>query len=324
MEMRSLGGTGLQIAPVVLGGNVFGWTADERTSFEVLDAFVDLGFNAIDTADAYSIWVPGNAGGESESIIGKWLAADPGKRDKVAIFTKVGSDLKQPGRKGLSARWIAQAVEESLRRLRVDRIDLYFSHWPDPDTPQEETLGAYDELLKAGKVRSIGASNLDARQLGEALGVARSENLPRYEVLQPEYNLYDRAGFDGPLSELCIREGLGVVTYFSLASGFLTGKYRSRDDLGQSQRGEDVAKYLDTRGLRILAALDEVSAAHGATPAEVALAWLMQRPGVTAPIASATSRAHVESFARAAALVLTEDDMSRLNEAGDQPPRAAS
>ena len=317
MEMRSLGSTGLRIGPVVLGGNVFGWTADERTSFEVLDAFVDHGFNAIDTADAYSIWVPGHKGGESETIIGNWLAADRSRRDKVVIFTKVGSDLKEPGKKGLSARWIAEAVEGSLRRLRVDCIDLYFSHWPDPETPYEETLAAYDKLLKAGKVRAIGASNLDAAQLAEALAVADAKGLPRYQVLQPEYNLYDRAGFEGPLAELCMREGLGVVTYFSLASGFLTGKYRSKNDLGQSPRGEDVAKYLDARGMKILAALDEVSARHGAKPAEVALAWLMARPGVTAPIASATSRAHVESFARAAALKLTPEDMEELTAAGD-------
>jgi aryl-alcohol dehydrogenase-like predicted oxidoreductase len=312
MDKRSLGRTDIEIAPLVLGGNVFGWTIDERRSFEVLDAFVDHGFDAIDTADTYSIWAPGNKGGESETIIGNWLAANPGKRDKVVIFTKVGSDWKQPGKKGLSARWIAQAVEDSLRRLKVERIDLYFSHWPDPETPYEETLGAYEKLLKAGKLRSIGASNLDATQLGEALAVAKANHLPRYEVLQPEYNLYDRAGFDGALRDLCVREGLGVVTYYSLASGFLTGKYRSKADLGQSARGEGVAGYLDARGMGILAALDEVSARLGATPAEVALAWLMARPGVTAPIASATSRAHIESFARAAGLKLTADDMTLL------------
>jgi len=317
MEMRSLGRTGLKVAPVVFGGNVLGWTADERRSFEVLDAFVDHGFNAIDTADVYSAWAPGNTGGESETIIGNWLAANPGKRDKVVIFTKVGSDLKEPGKKGLSARWIPGAVEDSLRRLRTDRIDLYFSHWPDPETPYEETLGAYDKLLKAGKVRYVGASNLDAGQLGEALAVAKTKSLPRYEVLQPEYNLYARAGFEGALADLCVREGLGVVTYYSLASGFLTGKYRSKDDFGKSPRGEDMDKYLDARGRAILAALDEVSARHGAKPAEVALAWLMARPGVTAPIASATARVHVDSFARAAALRLSADDMARLTTAGD-------
>ncbi len=317
MELRPLGRTGLVIAPLVLGGNVFGWTADARRSFELLDAFVDRGFNAIDTADSYSTWVPGHTGGESETIIGDWLAANPAKREKVVIMTKVGSDLGAPGRKGLSARWIAEAVEDSLRRLRTDRIDLYFSHWPDPDVPYAETLGAYDRLLKAGKVRSIGASNLDAAQLGAALGVAKAKNLPRYAVLQPEYNLHARAGFEGALCDLCVREGLGVVTYFSLASGFLTGKYRSEADFGQSERGEDVAKYLDARGLAILAALDAVSARHDAKPAEVALAWLMARPGVTAPIASATSLAHVESFARASDLTLSGDDMARLDAAGD-------
>ncbi len=312
MDKRSLGRSGLEIAPLVLGGNVFGWTADERRSFEVLDAFIDHGFNAIDTADTYSIWAPGNKGGESETIIGNWLAANPAKRDKVVIFTKVGSDWQQPGKKGLSARWIAQAVEDSLRRLRVERIDLYFSHWPDPETSYEETLGAFEKLLKAGKLRSIGASNLDAKQLGEALAVATAKGLPRYEVLQPEYNLYDRAAFEGTLQDLCVREGLGVVTYYSLASGFLSGKYRSRADLAQSPRGEGVAEYLDARGMAVLAALDEVSARHGAKPAEVALAWAMARPGVTAPIASATSRDHVESFARAASLKLTADDMALL------------
>lgn len=312
MDKRTLGRTDLEIAPLVLGGNVFGWTLDERGSFEVLDAFVDHGFNAVDTADSYSTWVSGNKGGESETIIGRWLAANPGKRDKVVVFTKVGSDMGEPGKKGLSARWIAQAVEDSLRRLRTDRIDLYFSHWPDADTPQAETLAAYDKLLKAGKVRAIGASNLDATQLADALAIAKSKGLPRYELLQPEYNLYDRAGFEGPLQDLCMREGLGVVTYFSLASGFLTGKYRSKDDFGKSPRGEDMDKYLDARGLRILAALDEVSGRYGAKPAEVALAWLMARPGVTAPIASATTSAHVDSFARAAGLKLFADDMVAL------------
>jgi aryl-alcohol dehydrogenase-like predicted oxidoreductase len=317
MEMRSLGRSGLAIGPIVLGGNVFGWTADERRSFEILDAFVDHGFNAIDTADVYSAWAPGNKGGESETIIGRWLAANPAKREKVCLFTKVGSDLKEPGKKGLSARWIAQAAEDSLRRLKTDRIDLYFSHWPDPETPHEETLEAYARLLEAGKVRAIGASNYDAALLGSALAVARDKGLPRYEVLQPEYNLCDRAGFEGPLAELCQREEIGVVTYFSLASGFLTGKYRSKADLAQSPRGESVEKYLDGRGMKILAALDEVAARHGARPAEVALAWLMARPGVTAPIASATSRAHVESFARAAGLKLTSEDMAKLTGAGE-------
>lgn len=314
MQRRPLGQTGLAIAPLVFGGNVLGWTADEATSFALLDAFVDHGFNAIDTADVYSRWAPGNTGGESETVIGRWLRARPGMRERVTIFTKVGADMGGPGEKGLSERWILKAVEQSLRRLGTDRIDLYFAHWPDPETPQEETLGAFARLLAAGKVRAIGASNLDAAQLLAALDLA-GQGLPAYGVLQPEYNLYDRAGFEGALRDLCLARGLGVVTYFSLASGFLTGKYRSKADLGQSPRGEDVERYLDARGLRLLAALDAVAADHGATPAQVALAWLMGRPGVTAPIASATRLAHVESFARAAALRLTDADRARLEAA---------
>lgn len=312
MQLRPLGATGLQIAPIVFGGNVFGWTIDQATSFSVLDAFVDHGFNAIDTADVYSRWARGNQGGESETIIGQWLKARPGMRDRVVLFTKVGADMGAPERKGLSERWIVQAVEDSLRRLQVDHIDLYFSHWPDPATGYAETLDAYARLLQDGKVRAIGASNLDADQLTDALAVARRAHLPAYQVLQPEYNLADRSRFEGPLRDLCLREGLGVVTYYSLASGFLTGKYRSAADLAQSVRGKGVAKYLDARGLRILQALDSVAAAHGAQPAEVALAWLIAREGVTAPIASATSVAQVQSFARAAALQLQADELAAL------------
>jgi aryl-alcohol dehydrogenase-like predicted oxidoreductase len=313
MEKRQLGKTGLSIAPVVFGANVFGWTIDEKTSFAILDAFVDHGFNAIDTADIYSAWAPGNKGGESETIIGNWLKARPGMRDKVLIFTKVGSDLGYPGPRKLSEEWIMHSVEGSLARLGIETIDLYFSHWPDPHTPHEETLGAYAKLMQAGKVRAIGASNFNAEQLGEALTVARAKDLPPYQVLQPEYNLYDRASYEGPLRDLCIKEGLGVVTYYSLASGFLTGKYRSKADLGQSARGEGITKYLNPRGEAILKALDEISARHGAQPAEVALAWLIAREGVTAPIASATKVAHVETFAKAAALKLTADDIALLN-----------
>ena len=312
MKRRALGQTGLSVAPLVLGGNVFGWTIDEKTSFSVLDAFVDHGFNAIDTADAYSTWVPGHKGGESETIIGKWLKARPGLRDKVVIFTKVGSDLGA-GKKGLSKKWILQAVEDSLRRLQIEQIDLYFSHWPDSETPYEETLGAYAKLLGAGKIKSIGASNLDADQLGAALKSSADTGLPSYQVLQPEYNLYDRASYDGALRDLCIEERLGVVTYFSLASGFLTGKYRSKADLNKSQRGEDNEKYLTKRGLNILKTLDEISSGHSAKLSEVALAWLMAREGVTAPIASATSVAHVESFAKATGLRLKEDEINELN-----------
>ncbi|MGO3517951.1 MAG: aldo/keto reductase [Acetobacter cibinongensis] len=315
MDFRQLGSTDLRIAPVVFGGNVFGWTIDEKTSFAILDAFIDHGFNAIDTADVYSRWCPGNEGGESETIIGNWLKANPSKRDQVLIFSKVGSDLGGTGQKGLSERWITEAIDGSLQRLRCERIDLYFSHWADPDTPYEETLRAYEKLLKAGKIRAIGASNLDAQQLGDALAVSQAHNLPRYDVLQPEYNLYDRSGFDGALKDLCLQNNLGVVTYYSLASGFLSGKYRSEKDLSQSARGDGIAKYLTERGLRILQALDHVAARHAAKPAEFALAWLIASRGVTAPIASATRRDHVASFAKAATLILTDEDKAELEHA---------
>ena len=314
MTRRALGNTGLAIVPLVFGGNVLGWTIDEKQSFAVLDAFIDHGFNAIDTADVYSHWAPGNKGGESETILGRWFKARPGIRDKVTLFTKVGSDLGQPGKKGLGAKWISQAIDESLTRLNTDMVDLYFSHRPDPDTPLEETLGVFQLLLETGKIQAVGASNLSAEQLAEALAVAEDKQLPRYQVLQPEYNLYDRYSFDGPLRDLCIKEGLGVVTYYSLASGFLSGKYRSKADLGKSKRGEGVVKYLDERGLAILKALDEVAADHNAKSAEVALAWLIHSEGVTAPIASATSVEQVESFAKALELSLSEEDMAFLNQ----------
>jgi aryl-alcohol dehydrogenase-like predicted oxidoreductase len=308
-----LGRTDLEIAPLVLGGNVFGWTADEKTSFDLLDRFVDGGLNTIDTADAYSRWVPGNKGGESETIIGKWMKAR-GNRDRVIVITKVGSDMGQ-GKKDLSAAHIERAVEASLRRLQTDVIDLYLSHWPDPTVPYEETLGAYQKLLAKGKVRHIGCSNLDAGQLRAALDVARLRDLPRYEVLQPEYNLYDRASYDGPLRDLCMAERLGVITYFSLAKGFLSGKYRGKADLGKSARGEDVGAYLNKRGMRILAALDAVAARHSARPAEVALAWVIARPGVTAPIASATTPEQMASLVRSASLGLTATDIEELDKA---------
>ena len=316
MENRALGNTGLKIAPIVFGGNVFGWTIDERTSFEVLDAFFDMGFNAIDTADCYSAWAPGNSGGESETIIGNWLKARPGRRNKVTIFTKVGSVNGGPEAHGLSEGWIMQAVERSLRRLGIEQIDLYFSHWPDPaGTPYAETLGAFDKLLKAGKLKAIGVSNVNAQQLADLLSVARENDLPTYQVLQPQYNIYDRASYDGALRDLCIAEGLGVVTYSSLASGFLSGKYRSKDDLNKSKRGGGIQKYLTPRGNSILKALDEVSSACNVKPAEVALAWLIARKGVTAPIASATSVDHVQSFARAASLKLAADELSAIDNA---------
>jgi aryl-alcohol dehydrogenase-like predicted oxidoreductase len=314
MEKRKLGRSGLEIAPLVFGGNVFGWTADEATSFAMLDRFIDAGLDAIDTADAYSRWVPGHQGGESETIIGKWLAADRSRRERVTLITKVGVDLG-PGRKGLSERRILAAVEDSLRRLQTDVIDLYLSHYPDPDTPIEETLGAYDKLLKAGKVRAIGCSNYDPGQLRAALDAARAAGLPRYEVLQPEYNLIDRAGFEGGLRELCINEGLGVITYYSLASGFLSGKYRGQQDLGKSARGSRVAPYLNARGMRILDALDRIAAAHAAKPAEVALAWLIAQRGVTAPIASATSVEQVQSLIRSVSLALSRQELELLDRA---------
>lgn len=314
MDRRLLGRTDLEIAPLVLGGNVFGWTADEKTSFDLLDRFVDGGLNAIDTANVYSRWAPGNKGGESETIIGKWMKAR-GNRDKVVVITKVGADMGQ-GKRDLSAGYIERAVEDSLKRLQTDSIDLYLSHWPDPTVPYEETLGAYQTLLAKGKVRHIGCSNLDTGQLRAALDVAKLRNLPRYEVLQPEYNLYDRASYDGPLRDLCVAEGLGVITYFSLAKGFLSGKYRSKADLGKSAaRGEDVEAYLNKRGMRILAALDAVAGRHAAKPAEVALAWIIARPGVTAPIASATTPEQMASLVRAASLGLTQADVEELDKA---------
>ncbi len=314
MRLRLLGNTSLDIAPLVLGTNVFGWTIDERTSFDLLDRFVDAGFNALDTADMYSNWVPGNRGGESETIIGNWLRANPGKRERVLILTKVGAELSD-GRKGLSSRHIIAAVEDSLRRLRTDVIDLYQSHYPDPDTPQEETLAAYEHLLSTGKVRAIGASNFNADQLEEALLIAAERGLPRYESLQPEYNLYDRHGFERELRALALREGIGVIPYYSLASGFLTGKYRSTDDLAHSRRGPFIGKYLDERGMRILAALERVAERHQAAVAEIALAWLLAQEAVTAPIASATSPHQLDSLIRATQLSLSADDLRTLDEA---------
>lgn len=313
MEKRRLGRTDLSIAPLVLGGNVFGWTVDEKGSFDLLDRFVAGGLNTIDTADSYSRWAAGNSGGESETIIGKWMKAR-GNRDRVVVVTKVGSDMGQ-GKRDLSAAYIEKAVEDSLRRLQTDVIDLYLSHWPDNSVPYEETLGAYERLLEQGKIRFAGASNLDASQLEASLRVASQRSLPRYEVLQPEYNLYDRASFDGPLRDLCMREGLGVITYFSLAKGFLSGKYRSESDIGKSPRGEGIGDYLNPRGFRVLAALDAVSARRSAKPAEVALAWVMAQPGVTAPIASATTPAQMDSLIRAASLELSGDDLAELGAA---------
>ena len=316
MDLRPLGRSGVRIAPLVFGGNVFGWIVDEPTAFRLLDRFVDSGLNATDTADVYSRWVPGNKGGESETIIGNWLKRPPARRDEIVLITKVGAAPGADG-KGLSAKSIAAGVEASLRRLQTDRIDLYLSHRPDAGTPIEETLGAYDALIRAGKVRAVGGSNSTAAGLREALATAASKELPRYEVEQPEYNLYERGRFEGPLRELCVAQGVGVIVYYSLASGFLSGKYRSKADLKGSARADGVEKYLNERGFRILEALDKVAKAHGAKPAEVALAWLIAREGVTAPIASATSLEQVDSLVRASQLELSAQEIASLTAASD-------
>jgi aryl-alcohol dehydrogenase-like predicted oxidoreductase len=313
MQMRHLGHTDLAIAPLVLGGNVFGWTADKKVSFAVLDRFDAAGLNAIDTADAYSTWVPGNQGGESEAIIGEWMKSR-GNRNRIIVITKVGSPMGK-GKEGLKARYIEEAVEASLRRLQTEVMDLYLAHWPDMATPIEETLGAFQRLIEKGKIRWCGASNLNVALLEAALGAAKARGLPRYEVLQPEYNLADRKEFESALAEFCERQDIGVITYSSLAKGFLSGKYRHEAHLAESARGGGVKAYLNPRGFRILDALDKVAAEHKAKPAEVALAWVMGRPGVTAPIASATSIEQVESLVRATTLKLTPADMAALDKA---------
>lgn len=317
MRKRTLGTSGIEIQPLVFGGNVFGWTADERTSFALLDRFVEHGLNAIDTADCYFAFAPGNVGGESETIIGNWLARAPGRRERVVIITKVGYAYG-PHPQSLAPQRIAAAIEGSLRRLRTDYVDVYMSHLPDPSTPMEDTLAAYDALVKAGKVRAIGASNFSAAQLREALATADARGLPRYAVLEPEYNLYARAGFESELRELCVRERVGVIPYFGLAAGFLTGKYRSREEAAGRSRERLVERYFDARGMRILAALDAVADAHGVAPAAVALAWLMHREGVTAPIASATSVEQFDVLARATTLSLSADELALLTRAGDE------
>ena len=311
MERRKLGESGLEIAPLVFGGNVFGWTADEATSFALLDAFVEAGFNCIDTADCYSHWVPGNKGGESEIIIGKWLRAR-GARSRVVIATKVGTEMG-PGMKGLSKGYVARAVEASLRRLQTDYIDLYQSHTDDETVPLDETLGAYARLVEQGKIRAIGASNYRGARLAEAIRISARQGWPRYQSLQPLYNLYDRAEYEKDLEPVCLAHQVGVITYFSLASGFLTGKYRSREDLTKSPRGARIGDRLNDRGFSILAALDQAAARHGATPAQVALAWLIARPGVTAPIASATSVAQLSELMQATRLTLDDEAIERLD-----------
>jgi len=313
MEKRALGKSGIDLPPLMFGGNVFGWTADEATSFRLLDALVAAGFNAIDTADVYSVWVKGHQGGESEIVIGNWLKRR-GKRDDVIIATKVGSVMGS-GDKGLSRAWIMQEVDASLQRLQTDFIDLYQSHRDDPDTPQEETAQAFADLVKQGKVRALGASNFTAARLKSALDVSRKNGLPRYESLQPHYNLVERPIYEAELEPLCQAEGLGVINYYALGAGFLTGKYRSEADLSKSTRGGGVKKYLNERGLGVLKALDDVAARHKATPAQVALAWLMARPSITAPIASATTLEQLQDILKAAALRLSAADMAQLNQA---------
>ena len=312
MQLRQLGRSDLQVSPLCLGGNVFGWTADEATSFSLLDAWVDAGFNFIDTADVYSAWVPGHIGGESETVIGKWLKAS-GKRNRVVLATKVGKPMG-PGETGLKPAYIRQAVEDSLRRLQTDVIDLYQSHDDDASTPMEETLGAFDDLIKAGKVRAIGASNFTAQRLELALRTSERHGLARYESLQPLYNLYDRAVFEDELGPLCLKHGVGVINFYALAAGFLTGKYRVADDAAKSLRGKGTtSKYLNPRGLKILRALDAVASRCSATQGQVAIAWLTARPGVTSPIASATSVAQLEELVKAATLVLTPADLAALD-----------
>ncbi|MDH1012720.1 aldo/keto reductase [Pseudomonas nicosulfuronedens] len=302
----------LNLSPLILGGNVFGWTVDEAMSRRLLDAAFDSGLSSIDTADMYSVWVPGHEGGESEAIIGRWLASQPGRRTEVTLCTKVGAELSVQ-RRGLSCRWILQGVEDSLRRLNTDYIDLYFSHYPDDSTPHEETLRTYEDLIASGKVRAIGASNFSRQQLQAAEATSRSNGLPAYSALQVQYNLYDRAGHETETAAIAAEHGNVVVTYFSLASGFLTGKYRAPGDLAGSARGEDLEGYFDTRGLKILAALGQVAEETHSTPAEVALAWLRQQPGIAAPIASATNERQLASLVWATQLSLSAPQLTTLD-----------
>lgn len=313
MEQRSLGRSGITVPPLMFGGNVFGWTIDKAQSHRMLDRLVEAGLHAIDTADVYSAWAPGHQGGESETIIGEWLKAS-GKRRQVVIATKVGMKMGS-GDQGLSRDWIMREVEASLRRLQTDVIDLYQAHKDDETVPLEETLGAFADLVKAGKVRAIGASNYSAPRLKQALEVSAREGLPRYETLQPLYNLMDRKVFEEALGPLCRAEGIGVINYYALASGFLSGKYRSEADFGKSKRGGNMGKYLTPRGHKVLAALDAVAGELAATPAQVAIAWLLAKPAVTAPIASATSAEQLEDLLRATALALNPAQVAALDAA---------
>jgi aryl-alcohol dehydrogenase-like predicted oxidoreductase len=313
MKYRQLGKSDIYVAPLTFGGNVFGWTLDERKSFEILDAFVGSGFNLIDTADVYSRWAPGNHGGESETIIGKWMK-DRGNRDKVVIATKAGGDMGQ-GKRDLSRKHIQKAIEDSLKRLQTDYIDLYQSHYDDPDTRMEETLETYMQLVREGKVRITGASNFTKERLAQSLEISEKNDFPLYQTLQPLYNLYDREVFEKELEPFCLEQSIGVLNYYALASGFLSGKYRSENDLSKSARGAGNKKYLNERGFGILAALDEVAAQHQSTPATIAIAWLLTRPSVTAPIASATDAEQLISLVRATEIKLDKDSIELLNSA---------
>jgi len=321
MDYRQLGRSDLQVSPLAFGGNVFGWTADEPTSFRLLDAWLDAGFNFVDTADVYSRWAAGHVGGESETLIGKWLRHS-GKRERVVLATKVGKPMGDD-KQGLSPGYIREAVDASLRRLQTDYIDLYQSHDDDAQTPLEDTLGAFGDLIKAGKVRAIGASNYSAPRLAEALDVAERTGLPRYESLQPLYNLYDRAVFEKDLAPLCTARGVGVINFYALAAGFLTGKYRTQADAGKSARGANTTqKYLNPRGLAILGALDAAAKQYGVAPGQIAIAWLLSRPAVTAPIASATSIAQLDELAAAVQLKLDGATLAALDKASDEPGAA--
>ena len=312
MEKRKLGNSGIEFAPIVFGGNVFGWTADEATSHRLLDAFVDAGFTFVDTADVYSRWVPGHTGGESEKIIGSWLKKDPSKRAKVQIATKCGM---VPASGALTRAHIVKSVDESLQRLNTDRIDLFQSHKDDSATPQEETLSTYGDLVKAGKIGAIGASNFDAKRLAEAAAISKAKGLPRYESLQPHYNLMERGLFEGELENECLKEGIGVIPYYSLASGFLTGKYRAEADVGNAQRAAGVKKYINPKGMAVLRALDDAAKKHNSNPTQVALAWLMQRKSITAPIVSATSLAQLKDLIASPGIKLDPESVAALDKA---------
>ena len=315
MHKRKLGNTDLEFAPLALGGNVFGWTIDEATSFQVLDAFANAGFNFIDTADVYSRWAPGNTGGESETIIGKWMK-EKNNREKIIVATKVGSDMGQ-GHKDLSKKYILKAVEDSLLRLQTDYIDLYQTHWDDNTTPVDETLEAYSQLVKQGKVRWIGASNLTPERLKKSLQASKKHGYPSYQSFQPGYNLYDREDYEKEIEPICLENKIGVITYYSLASGFLSGKYRSENDLTKSKRGGGIKKYLNERGFKILRALDEVAKTFSTTPSAIAIAWILSRPGITAPISSATSVEQLHELIKATEINLNDAAVELLNKASE-------